>query len=70
MIEIDLHLNGKPAFEYTTNSVPRVGEYLSISHEDVMGEFLVNKVTHNIYQKKRDKEVISYVTIEADRVTE
>lgn len=69
MIEIDLYLDGKSAFEYTTTHVPRVGELLDISHEDVMGEFKVTNVTHTIHQRRESHKIVGYVKIDAIRVT-
>lgn len=66
MVEIELKVNRKTTFEYEAHSVPRIGDYLDISHDDISGYFKVMKVTHRVFQQKRDKKVISYVTVEAE----
>jgi hypothetical protein len=68
LVEVDLKIDGKNAFEYQTSSVPREGEYLNISHDEFNGECKVIKVTHKIFQRK-NKDVITYIIVEATTVT-
>lgn len=66
MIEVDLKINGSTVFEYYTSVVPVVGEYIDISHDNISGNFKVNKVTHRVFQSRKDKKVVSYVIVEAE----
>lgn len=66
LIEIELKVNGKGAFEYQTDLIPRVGDYLDVSHDDISGFFKVMKVTHRVFQQRKDKKVISYAIVEAE----
>ena len=66
MNEIELVINGVSEVEYYSNSIPRVGEYIDISHEHISGYFKVMKVTHRVFQKKKTGEVLSYVIVEAE----
>lgn len=66
MVEIDLKIKGKTVFEYEANSVPRVGEYLDISHDVISGSYKVTKVTHRIFQERKNKNIVNYVIVEAE----
>lgn len=66
MIEVVLIINGKSAFEYTTNSIPSIGDYIDIEHEYVSGCYKVTKVIHKVFQRKNNKEILSYVKVEAE----
>ena len=70
MVEVDLKIDGKSAFEYESNSAPQVGEYLDITHEYAKGLFKVVKVTHKIFEESKRKNVINYLIVEAESVTE
>jgi hypothetical protein len=66
MTEIDLKIKGKSVFEYESESIPRVGETLDISHDEVSGNFRVVNVRHRIFQDKKTKDVRTYVVVEVE----
>jgi hypothetical protein len=69
MVEVDLKIDGKSAFEYESNSAPRVGEFLDISHEFANGVFEVVKVTHRIFKPNEKERTIQYLIVEAVTVS-
>jgi hypothetical protein len=68
MVEVDLKIDGKSAFEYQSNSSPKVGEFLDIQHEYAKGLFEVTKVTHRIVELSKKEEVIQYLVVEAKTI--
>ena len=70
MVEVDLKIDGKSAFEYESNSAPVVGEYLDIQHEYANGLFKVIKVTHRIAELTKKERLIHYLVVEAETVTQ
>lgn len=62
--EVSLGINGSALFEYWTYVVPRIGERMDIDHdeEEVNGIFLVEDVTHRVFQNKKG-DTHSYVSV-------
>jgi hypothetical protein len=67
VVEVDLRIDGKSAFEYQSSPSPRVGEYLDIQHEYAKGIFKVTNVTHKIVEFK-NSEIMHYLLVEAETV--
>lgn len=66
MIEVNLKINNETVFEYLTNSIPRIGEHINITHHLISGEFIVRRVTHRIFEQKDSDEILNYVVVEAE----
>ncbi|MCF7618620.1 hypothetical protein [Bacillus sonorensis] len=66
MVEVDLKVKGKTAFAYRTDCIPREGECLDISHDEISGHFKVAKVTHRIIYDRASKNIANYVIVEAE----
>lgn len=69
MVDVELKIDGKSAFEYESNTAPQVGEFLDITHENTNGLFKVVKVTHKVVKLKQEEHIIHYLEVAAKSVT-
>lgn len=71
-IEIDLYINGKSAFEYYTNSVPRIGETMELEIDEYQGDFIVKDVKHKLFKTKvyesNHNIIVTYVKVYAESI--
>lgn len=65
--EVALKLDREDLFEYWTSAVPRVGDTMDLSHEDIEGVYLVKQVTHTVFEDKYG-DILNYVTVNLERV--
>lgn len=65
--EISVVIDGVSEFEYWSYVVPRIGERVEITYEDVDGLHVVQDVTHSVFKDRRG-DVLSYVTLNLERV--
>ena len=60
--EVALKLDREDLIEYWTSAVPRVGDTMDLSYEDIEGVYLVKQVTHTVFEDKYGY-ILNYVTV-------